>query len=283
MALASGLELGRVFFVDPLFVAEFEVAQADTAAGWPSAPRLRPQWLSAGAFGILDEVGHVLRRFVHVECRDVLEAGGFAEVHEVEDAPAIRGIGIPRARVGRTPVARADHLLPAVTGVVDHRAAIAEHRDTLIDQPLGHVAAHGQALEAAPRARLQKRMCQLNGAGRLEGNSEPPAPVVGVWLQAEFQPLPIAFALRLEPSLCRDLPAVAAFERYEDFRGLLRVNPQKAFVRPAGNEVQAPVIQPFVFEAPIAPRRHPCGVAGSSACSHSTWGAAWHTSRSPCL
>ncbi len=103
-----------------------------------------------GALGVFDEVGHVFRRLAQVEGGNVFEAGRLAEAHEVQDAPAVGGIRIPRAVIGRPPVPRADHLLPAVVRGIDHGAAVTQDGVPLVDQCLRDVTPDRQVPEAAP-------------------------------------------------------------------------------------------------------------------------------------
>ena len=62
--------------------------------------------------------------------------------------------------IGRTAIARPDHLLPLIAAVVDHRSAVPQHGDTLIDQSFGHIAADGEPLKSAPFAGLQKGVAE---------------------------------------------------------------------------------------------------------------------------
>ena len=149
------LELPPIVLVHPLFVAQLKILQVigfrAPGGGAPPAPLAVSR-----AIDVLNEVGHVLRALAQVERRDTQASGRAAEVQEVQDAPTIGRIGIPRAPVRRPLVGRANHLLPTILRVVDHRAAVAQDGDALIDQRLSHVLAHRQILEPPPLARLEK-------------------------------------------------------------------------------------------------------------------------------
>ncbi len=131
--LGHGLESLPVLLVHGLFVAQLQVLEPVGLRVAVRGPLAAP--LAVGRpVGVLDEVGHVLRRFVHVEGRDGDEIGRLADVEEVENPPAVGRIRDTTSRRAGPAVARADHLLPAVLRVVDHRPAIAQDGDPLVDQ-----------------------------------------------------------------------------------------------------------------------------------------------------
>ena len=202
------------------------------------------------SLGILDEVGQVFRRLVDVEGGDVFEAGRLAEIHEIDDAPAVGGIAIPVARVGRPAIARADHLLPAVFPVVHHRPAVAEHRDPLIDQPFGDVATHGQSPESAPLAGLQERETQHDRTGLLQLQGKPAGAVVGVRLQREVEALPVV-AGHVQPGLGVASRTVPALQRSDQGRRVVGASPDVAFVGSPLDEAHAPAIEALIFDAPF--------------------------------
>src|SRR5262249_9989251 len=118
------LKFLEIVLVYSFLVAELEVAQlvgpGMTVGGSSATP------LAGGrAVNVFDEVGQVLGRLIHVQRRDAQKPGRLAKVQKVQDAPTVRGIRIPGAPIRGPPVARSDHLLPAVFRMVDQGAAVA--------------------------------------------------------------------------------------------------------------------------------------------------------------
>ena len=154
--------------------------------------------------------------------------------------------------VGRTAVARADHLLPAVFGVVDHRAAVAQHGDALVDQRLGHIAAHRQALEPSPFARLEEGVAQRRPSRAASSlSAKRPAWSRRCRRQREVhrcQSLLVTGERRLRV----DLRAVAALQRRKQRRWVLGPRPHVTLVGLAGGEVHAPAIESLVLDAAFA-------------------------------
>ncbi len=95
--------------------------------------------------------------------------------------------------------------------MVDHRAAVAQDGDALVDQALGHVAADRQALESAPGARLEKGVAQRHRAGLFERQWRSGPGVGGVGRQREVEPLPVV-AGHVQPLFGVDARPVRGFQ-----------------------------------------------------------------------
>jgi len=221
--LGHGLELEPIVLVHALFVAKLEN---------PEPVRFRVAILSAfaapgrvgGPVDVFHEVGHVLRGFAHVDIGNAQEAGGLAEVEEIENAPAIGGVGVPPTLVGRTTVARSDHLFPTILRSVGHAAAVAQNGDSLVDEPLGNIISDGQTLEPTPIPRLEKSVSDGDDRRLLEPECEPAIRVIRIGSQLELELLPLT-AGDSEGRLRVDLFAIAAFQGNEQLRGLGGLDP----------------------------------------------------------
>jgi hypothetical protein len=153
------LEPLAVRFVEPFFVADFEMAEpvrgGVAIGGAPaSPPRIgRP-------VHVFNEILHVFGRLVGSHAGYRKKSRRLAQIEEIENAEAMAGIGIEVAAIWPAQVARPDHLLPpievAVGQLVDHGAVVAHRGDSHLFQRLDQVLAHGQARKASPRPRLQE-------------------------------------------------------------------------------------------------------------------------------
>src|SRR5258706_4303230 len=143
---------------------------------------------------------------------------------------------------------RPDHFLPAIFWIVDHAAAIAEKRHTLIYQSLSRVLANRQMLEAPPRTRLQESVAQCDRAGLLELDRKSPGLVRCVRREIEIESLPVA-SLELQGFFGIHHRAIPAFQSDKYFRWRFGPSPKITFVVFAFHKIHAPAIKALVFDS----------------------------------
>ena len=85
-----------------------------------------------------------------------------AELQEILDAEAVGRPAVPVAVVGRPLVAVADHLLEAVARNVDHRTAVTQEGQPLVDHRLPDVTPQRQAAEAVFARGHQRHLIGLH-------------------------------------------------------------------------------------------------------------------------
>lgn len=122
-----------------------------------SRPLLTPMCIGR-TIGVFHKIRHVLGRFIDVETRYPQKPCCLTEVQKVRYAPAIRRIRIPCARVGRTQVARPNHIGPSISRRIHHRTPIPQNSNALFNQTFGHVLAHRQSRKLSPHTRFQNRI-----------------------------------------------------------------------------------------------------------------------------
>src|SRR5512133_2648043 len=152
--------------------------------------------------------------------------------------------------VRRPAFPRADHLLPTIFGMVNHRAAVAQDSDALLNQALHHIPPVRQAFIPAPCARMQKDVSERHRTRLLKLNRESALSVIRVWSECKIHPLPLGVA-NSETFLRIDPPVLTVFQGDKEFRRFRGPNADVAFVRLAGNEVQTPPVQALVLDAQL--------------------------------
>lgn len=253
---AQRLDARQILRPHPLLVADLdrleEVWLRMTVLNAPPSP-----FGFGPAQAILHEVAHILLGLIGAQAEDRPQAGGFAKVHELEDAEAVRGVGIEEAHVGFAPVARANHPFPLVMlgagGIaVDHRAIVAHRRHAHPQHGLGHLAPHRQPLVAPPLARLQEGVIDRDRPRRLERQRETPASRRSRRREGERQAL---IFLRPRGQLQRLLgqhPAVFAAQRRINLLRGAAPESQLAFVGLAPRQVDPLTKEPGVVDTQFA-------------------------------
>src|SRR5581483_10514437 len=82
--------------IDALFVANFQLGQMIRTGMAVGGPAPTPRTVRR-AVDVFNEVGHGRGRFVAIDIGHGQDAGGLAEIKEIENAPAVGGARIPPA------------------------------------------------------------------------------------------------------------------------------------------------------------------------------------------
>src|ERR1039457_2300603 len=249
-SLRQRLEAPPVVLIDGFLVAQLDILEA-VRRRMPIRGATAAPVALCRAVGIFHEVRHIRRTLVHIDRGDAEEASGLAEVQEVRNAPAIRGMRIPGPLIRRSVVGRPDHLLPAIFSMVDHRTAVAQHRQALGNQCLTHILAHRQTLEPPPLPGLEKSIAEADRAGLLQCNRKAPGLVVRIGRELELDSLPLG-PFDFDVGLRIQLGAISAFQRQEQAHGMLCAQPQVTLVALALDEVHPPPVEALVFYADFA-------------------------------
>ena len=117
-----------------------------------------------------------------VEAGDRLDARRAAELDELHDPPAARLERIPARVVLRAAIRVAEHRLPLVAGRAGVIAAQPDAGHARIDDRLGEVGPHGQALEQPLAGRHQHDLVHPDRAGPVDPYGEAGFVVRGVGL-----------------------------------------------------------------------------------------------------
>ena len=135
---------------------------------------------------------------------------------------------------------------------VDHVSAVAQHGQALVHQPLADVFAHGQPVEAPPRAGLEQDVIQPDRPWPAQLDGKARLGVAGGRGQGELQPLPGGIAAHGERFFGVDAVTRAALQGdgQEDVR--LGQCDQRALVGLAAGQVQPPAVEALVLNAHFA-------------------------------
>ena len=181
--------VGTIAVEEYLLVADADIFHAVrlgvAVLGTPAPPLRRHR-----AVQVLDHVGHILGRLFDIDRKGRREARLLAELQEILDAEAVGRPAVPVSVVGRPLVAVADHLLEAVARNVDHRTAVTQEGQPLVDHRLPDVTPQRQAAEAVFARGHQRHLIGLHPAGAVEVEGEAGIPVRGGGSQFERKFLP---------------------------------------------------------------------------------------------